>query len=80
VTIALSYVAGGLVPLSSYLFIRQIASALFVSIGVRLAALFVFGFMKGRFTGTKPAVSGLQALAIGGLAAAAAIALTRLIG
>jgi hypothetical protein len=35
--------------------------------------------VKGRFTGARPAVSALQTVAIGGLAAAAAFGIARLV-
>jgi VIT1/CCC1 family predicted Fe2+/Mn2+ transporter len=44
-----------------------------------MAALAVFGFIKGRFTGAGPWRSSLQTLLIGGLAAAAAFLIARLI-
>ena len=43
-------------------------------------ALFVFGYIKGSFTGTKPLRSGFQTALVGGLAAGAAFLLARLIG
>jgi VIT1/CCC1 family predicted Fe2+/Mn2+ transporter len=46
---------------------------------VTLLALFVFGYVKGRFTGAPPLRSGLQTALIGGLAAGAAILIARLI-
>jgi VIT1/CCC1 family predicted Fe2+/Mn2+ transporter len=45
-----------------------------------LTALFLFGYIKGRFTGTRPLRSGLQTMLVGGLAAGAAFLLARLIG
>jgi vacuolar iron transporter family protein len=77
-TIALSYVAGGLVPLAPYFFVRTAAAALPASVGVTMVALFVFGFVKGRFTGAPPARSALQTMVVGGIAAAAAYGLARL--
>src|SRR5947208_6385310 len=53
-TIALSYIAGGLVPLAPYFFIRSVHSALIASVIVTLLALLVFGYVKGRFTTAKP--------------------------
>jgi VIT1/CCC1 family predicted Fe2+/Mn2+ transporter len=50
-----------------------------VSVVVTLVALFVFGAFKGHFTGTPPLRSGLQTLVIGGLAAAAAFGIAKLI-
>src|SRR6476660_9606517 len=53
-TIAGAYVAGGLVPLAPYIFARERSTALLLSIILTLTALLVFGFVKGRFTGTRP--------------------------
>src|ERR1700760_3259310 len=47
VTIAVSYVVGGLVPLAPYILMTELYRALTVSIGVTLGALFVFGVVKG---------------------------------
>ena len=79
-TIAVSYILGGLVPLAPYMLMRELYSALEVSVAVTLAALFVFGFVKGRLTGISPWRGGLQTIVIGGLASAAAFGLARLIG
>ncbi len=79
-TIALSYILGGLVPLASYMFMADLFSALAVSVGVTLVALFLFGFIKGRLTGIAPWRGGAQTVVIGGLASAAAFALARWIG
>jgi vacuolar iron transporter family protein len=78
-TIALSYIVGGMVPLVSYIFIPTIMTALYVSIAMTLTALFVFGFIKGHFTGIKPFKGGIQTVLIGGLAATAAFIIARLI-
>jgi VIT1/CCC1 family predicted Fe2+/Mn2+ transporter len=59
-TIALAYVVGGMIPLSAYLVFADAHRALWVSVGVTLAALLVFGAVKGRFTGTSMLRSGLQ--------------------
>jgi VIT1/CCC1 family predicted Fe2+/Mn2+ transporter len=52
--------------------------ALPLSVGFTLAALLVFGIVKGRFTGVHPVRSGFQTVLVGGLAAAAAFGLARL--
>jgi vacuolar iron transporter family protein len=79
-TIAASYIVGGLVPLAPYIILRQdVTLALKLSIGVTLVALFVFGCIKGHYTGVKPLRGGLQTVLVGGLAAAAAFYLARLI-
>jgi vacuolar iron transporter family protein len=78
-TIAGAYIAGGLIPLAPYFVIRGTAGALTVSAGITLAALFIFGYVKGHFTGARPARSALQTTLVGGLAAAAAFAIARAI-
>ena len=76
-TIALAYVAGGVIPLSAYLFLSDAHSALRLSVVVTLAALTAFGGIKGRFTGVPVVRSALQTSIIGGLAAAAAFGIAR---
>jgi VIT1/CCC1 family predicted Fe2+/Mn2+ transporter len=78
-TIGLSYIAGGLVPLAPYMLISNAGSALLFSVVFTLVALLIFGYVKGRFTGARPLRSALQTALIGGLAAAAAFGLARLI-
>lgn len=78
-TIALSYIVGGLIPLAPYIALESIRPALWVSIGVTLCALFIFGGIKGYFTGVNPWRGGLQTVLVGGLAAAAAFFIARLI-
>ncbi len=78
-TIAGSYVAGGLIPLSPYMILASASRGLLASAVVTLAALGIFGFMKGRYTGTGPVRSAAQTMVIGGIAAAAAFLLAKLI-
>jgi len=78
-TIAASYIVGGLVPLAPYILMKHVLSALWVSVGVTLLALFVFGSIKGHYTGVRPLRGGLQTVLVGGLAAAAAFFIARLI-
>lgn len=77
-TIAGSYIAGGMIPLAPYFFVRSIHSALIVSVVVTLLALGVFGYVKGRFTVKKPLRSAWQTVVVGGLAATAAFLLAKL--
>jgi VIT1/CCC1 family predicted Fe2+/Mn2+ transporter len=79
-TIGLSYIVGGFIPLSPYMLINNLHTALLVSVLVTLVALFLFGYIKGRFTGTKPLKNGVQTVVVGGLAAGVAFLLARLIG
>lgn len=76
-TIAGAYIAGGLVPLAPYMALSSIQAALLVSVAVTLLALVAFGYVKGRFTGTRPWRSAWQTTLIGGLAAAAAFGIAR---
>ena len=71
-TIAGAYAIGGLVPLSPYMLLTQMHSAFLFSVSVTLLALFVFGYVKGRYTGAAPMRGAIQTLIIGALAAGAA--------
>ena len=77
--IAASYVVGGLIPLFPYMVSRQVQSALWISSAITLLALFVFGLVKGRFTGVSPMRAGMQTALIGGVAAAVAFGIARMI-
>jgi VIT1/CCC1 family predicted Fe2+/Mn2+ transporter len=57
----------------------EIKTAFYLSVVSTLSALAVFGFVKGRFTGVPGIRSALQTVLVGGLAAAAAYSLARLI-
>lgn len=77
-TIGCSYIAGGLVPLSPYFFYKNSAEALWLSITLTVGALFIFGYVKGRFTTSKPFLTAFQTMMIGVLAAGAAFLIARL--
>jgi vacuolar iron transporter family protein len=79
-TIAGAYIAGGMIPLGPYFFVAHPRDGLVVSVIVTIIALAIFGYIKGRFTGTQPARSALHTTLIGGLAAAAAFVIARLFG
>lgn len=79
-TIGLSYILGGMIPLLPYMLIPNMQEALLFSAIATLCALFCFGFAKGRFTGTPALASALQTLLIGGLAASVAFGIARWIG
>jgi VIT1/CCC1 family predicted Fe2+/Mn2+ transporter len=92
-TIAASYIAGGMIPLLPYFlvhpssgtgiveshFIPDIGTAFTYSVAITLVALAVFGALKGRLVGTGWLRSALQTVSIGGTAAAAAYTLARLL-
>ncbi|HXH28914.1 MAG TPA: VIT1/CCC1 transporter family protein [Candidatus Polarisedimenticolia bacterium] len=75
--IAGAYVAGGLVPLLPYMLAESVPAALAISVAVTIAALFVFGYVKGRLTGMRPLLGGVRTVLLGGLASAAAFAIAR---
>jgi len=85
-TIATSYIAGGIVPLLPYMFvgpstsiIPNTATALQISVLITLLALALFGALKGRLLGTGALRSAIQTTLIGGAAAAVAYTLARLL-
>lgn len=82
-TIAASYIAGGLIPLLPYMFVGatvpSTAAALRLSVLITLLALALFGALKGRLVGTGALRSALQTSLIGGAAAAAAYGLAHLL-
>lgn len=79
VTIGGAYVAGGLVPLTPYFFFADARAALPWSVAATGAALLAFGYAKGRVTSGEPWRSALHTVLVGGLAAAAAFGIARLI-
>jgi VIT1/CCC1 family predicted Fe2+/Mn2+ transporter len=79
ITIAGSYVVGGLVPLAPYILMRDSGRALLASAAITLLALAVFGFVKGHFTGVPKTMSALQTALVGSLAAGAAYAIAKFI-
>ncbi|SRR5664279_5302353 len=76
-TIAAAYAVGGMVPLGPYFFAADVREGLKVSAGVTMVALFVFGFVKSRFTGAPQLRGALQTVLIGALAAGAAFLIAR---
>lgn len=76
--IGLSYVVGGLVPLSPYFFIDTPVQALKLSVVVTLICLFIFGYFKSRMTGVHPWGGALRVMLIGAVAAGAAYGVAKL--
>jgi len=76
--IGLSYVAGGLVPLSPYFFVHTPAGGLKISVIVTLICLFIFGWFKSKLTGVKPFSGAIRVALIGAAAAGAAFAVAKL--
>jgi VIT1/CCC1 family predicted Fe2+/Mn2+ transporter len=78
-TIAGAYIAGGLIPLAPYMLMSSVASALEASVVATLLALAIFGGIKGHYTGMPRMATALRTVVIGGLAAAAAFGIARLV-
>ncbi|MBD1393046.1 VIT1/CCC1 transporter family protein [Mucilaginibacter glaciei] len=79
ITIGLSYIVGGIIPLSPYILESKSQTALVYSCIVTLISLFIFGYFKSKLTG-QPAISGaFKVVVIGALAAGAAFAMAKLI-
>ena len=79
VTIAASYVFGGLIPLAPYMILPTVTAGLRYSVIITLIALAAFGYGKSHFTGLAPWKGAAQTVVIGGVAAAAAFLLARLV-
>jgi VIT1/CCC1 family predicted Fe2+/Mn2+ transporter len=77
--IGLSYIVGGLVPLSPYFIVSEAINGLKISVIVTLICLFIFGYIKSKITGISPLLGGLRVMMIGAAAAAAAFGIDKLI-
>ncbi len=78
-TIGGSYIVGGIVPLAPYFIFADPIMGLKCSAIVTLAALFIFGYIKGYYTSVRPLRTALQTTLVGALAATAAFALAKLV-
>lgn len=78
-TIGISYIMGGIVPLSSYFFTDTATTGLFYSCIVTTLCLFLFGYLKSKIIGQPPLAGAIRITAIGALAAASAYYVAHLI-
>lgn len=76
--IGLSYVAGGIIPLSPYFFISSSTEALKYSVVATLICLFIFGYFKSRITGVNAIAGAFRVMMIGAIAASAAFGVAKL--
>jgi VIT1/CCC1 family predicted Fe2+/Mn2+ transporter len=79
-TIGLSYVVGGLIPLIPYYFFDVASDGLKYSAAITLLCLLVFGWFKSKATGQPPLKGALKVAAIGTVAAAAAYFVAKALG
>ncbi|MBS1640365.1 MAG: VIT1/CCC1 transporter family protein [Bacteroidetes bacterium] len=77
--IGVSYIVGGIIPLSPYFFIQESYNALKFSVIITLICLYIFGFFKSKLTGVNAWIGGLKVMLIGALAAGAAFGIAKLI-
>jgi VIT1/CCC1 family predicted Fe2+/Mn2+ transporter len=84
-TIALGYFLGGLLPLIPYFCVDKVFTGLYISIGVMIIALFIFGYVKtcvvigwqGSRNIRQGCFGGIQMILVGSLAAGAAMGIVR---
>lgn len=76
--IGLSYIVGGIIPLSPYIFIKNSTEALRISVIATLVCLFIFGYFKSKMTGVHPLWGAIKVMLIGAVAAAAAFGVAKL--
>ncbi|MBL0146799.1 MAG: VIT1/CCC1 transporter family protein [Chitinophagaceae bacterium] len=76
--IGLSYIAGGVIPLSPYFFISSSTEALKYSVIATLICLFIFGYFKSKITGINPWLGALRVMLIGAMAAGAAFGVAKM--
>jgi VIT1/CCC1 family predicted Fe2+/Mn2+ transporter len=77
--IGLSYVVGGLIPLSPYFFVHDGITGLRISAVITLCCLFIFGYFKSKITGVNAIAGAIRVMVIGALAAGCAFGVARLI-
>jgi predicted membrane protein (TIGR00267 family) len=77
ITIALSYLAGGLIPLFPYIITNNNKEGFYLSCIVTMLALIIFGYFKSKITGQPLIVGTIKVASIGIIAAAAAFMLAK---
>jgi VIT1/CCC1 family predicted Fe2+/Mn2+ transporter len=77
-TIGISYVIGGLIPLTAYFFTRTPYDGLMISALLTVICLFIFGYLKSKVTGQPPLKGALKVTLIGIAAATAAFLVAKI--
>ncbi len=77
--IGISYIIGGLIPLSAYFFTDTAFQGLIYSSMITVICLIVFGLVKSKLTGQPLFKGALRVTVVGGAAAAAAFMIAKLI-
>ena len=76
-TIGISYIVGGLIPLSGYFFTQTPYQGLLISAILTVICLFIFGYFKSKVTGQPVMKGAVKVTLIGITAAAAAFAVAK---
>ena len=79
-TIGISYIIGGLIPLTAYFFTPTPHDGLLVSLGLTTLCLFIFGYFKSKVTGQPPIIGAIKVTLIGLAAAGAAFFVAKAFG
>lgn len=77
-TIGVSYIVGGFIPLLPYFYVEQPVDGLKYSAAVTVLALLIFGYFKSKVTGQNPIIGSLKVTSIGAAAATAAFLVAKL--
>ena len=77
--IGISYIVGGIIPLSPYFFAADGITGLKFSAVITLICLFIFGFFKSRITGINAWWGAIRVTLIGAAAAGCAFGIAKLI-
>ena len=70
--IGVSYIVGGIIPLSGYFIAHNPTQGLMYSLVITIVCLLTFGYFKSKLTGQSPIAGALKTTLIGVMAAAAA--------
>jgi predicted membrane protein (TIGR00267 family) len=76
----MSYFLGGIMPMIPYFAVKNVNTALFISIVITIIILLIFGYTKSIITGTgqkSALISAAQTLAVGAVAAGASYGIVR---
>jgi VIT1/CCC1 family predicted Fe2+/Mn2+ transporter len=77
-TIGISYIIGGIIPLSAYFFTRTPLQGLWISALLTIICLLIFGYFKSKATGQPPWKGALKVMSIGITAATAAFLVAKI--
>lgn len=78
--IGVSYIVGGIIPLSGYFIAPNPTQGLLYSLVITIVCLLTFGYFKSKLTGQSPIAGALKTTLIGVMAAAAAFFIAKLVG